>query len=374
MKSTARTLRIRYVFAILALIGAISPAWSYELVSEYIKAIDDNDRILGSLRDNYLIYNRGYMALYNATGTKVFDRKINATMTPTMSDNGKFLGLVTYAGSGPNEFKTARLDMLDLSGKVLWTLKDPVANRFIIADNGSIYGIEGVEGMSPTRIHLYDRDGDRNSIVPVNNYHGLTIAPSCGRFLVDRALDGLDIYDTLGTLVGSLPTAKNYRFDRDDRYIATFFNGTLRLYQDLKEVMTITSSEIDIEDMAIDVKTNRAVLLAAKRLEVFELTTGKKLWEFPLLKEEEWFSSLDLSADGQRIVCGMDINLGTLVAKEKRHVEGYVYLFPIGGQTMASRKVTYGRWGVGMPRVVFSTGGGAIMMETRSNIEKFRIK
>lgn len=374
MDAMAMRKHILFIFITLALAWATSPVWAYELVSEYTIPVDDNDHVLGSLRDNYLVYNRGYMVLYNGMGKRLFDRKINAAVTPTMSENGKFLGLVTYAGSGPNEFKTVRLEMLDPSGKVQWTLKEPVANRFVIADNGSFYGIEGVEGMSPTRIHLYDRYGDRNSIVPVSNYHGLIISPSGGRFLVDRALDGLEVYDTLGTLLANLPTAKNYMFDRDDRYIATFFNGNLHIYQDLKEVMTIKSSEIDIEDMAIDVKGNRAVLLASKRLEVFELTTGKKLWEYPLLEEKQWFTSVDLSGDGQRIVCGMDINLGTLVAKEKRHVEGFVYLFPIGGQTMASRRLTYPRWGVGLPRVVFTSGGGSIMVETRDSIEKLRIK
>ncbi|MDD4052937.1 MAG: hypothetical protein PHR28_13710 [candidate division Zixibacteria bacterium] len=374
MDATAIKRHIILSLVILALGWAISPAWAYELASEYTVKVDDNEHVLGSLRDNYLVYNRGYMVLYNGMGKRLFDRKISSAVTPTMSENGKYLGLVTYAGSGPNEFKTVRLEMLDPAGKVRWTLKEPVANRFIIADNGSFYGIEGVEGMSPTRIHLYDQYGNRNCIVPINNYHGLTISPSGARFLVDRALDGLEIYDTLGTLLGALPTAKNCMFDRDERYIATFFNGVLHIYQDLKEVMTITSSEINIEDMAIDVKGNRAVLLAAKRLEVFELTTGKKLWEYPILEEKQWFTTLDLSADGQRIVCGMDINLGTLVVKEKRHVEGYIYLFPIGGQTQASRKVTYARWGVGVPRVVFSSGGGTIIAETREKIEKFRIK
>lgn len=374
MKATARKRHVFLIFAMLVLGAAISPVWAYELVSEYTVPVDDNDRIMGSLRDNFLVYNRGYMVLYNNMGKRLFDRKIKLATSPTMSANGKHIGLVTYAGSGPSEFKTVRLEMLDPNGKVLWTLKEPVANRFILADNGGIYGIEGVEGMSPTRIHLYDRYGDRNSIIPVNNYHGLTISPSGGRLLVDRALDGLEIYDTLGNLLAALPTAKFYRFDRDERYLATFFDGVLRIYQDLKEVLTITSSEIDLEDMALDIKADRAVLLAPKRLEVFELTTKKKLWEFPLLEEEKSFTSLDLSEDGQRIACGVDINLGTGVVKGKRHVEGYVYLFPIGGQTLSLRKVTYSRWGIGLPRVVFAGGGGAVMMETRENVEKLRIK
>lgn len=363
-----------FLFALLALSAVVAPLSGYEMVSEYTVTVDENEHVMGSMRDNFLVYNRGYMVLYNNMGKRLFDRKINAAVTPTLSPSGKFLGLVTYAGSGPNEFKTVKLEMYDPNGKSLWTLKEPVANKFVLADNGGIYGIEGVEGMSPTRIHLYDRYGDRNSIIPVNNYHGLTISPSGGRLLVDRALDGLDVYDTLGALLATLPTAKYHRFDRDERYLATFFNGAVHLYQDLKEVKTITSAEIDLKDMALDVTANRVVLVAPKRLEVFELTTGRKVWEFPLLEEERSFTSVDISSDGERIVCGVDVNLGTGVVREKRHVEGYVYLFPIGGQTMASKKVTYGRWGVDLPRVVFSSGGGGVMVETRENIEKLRIR
>lgn len=374
MDAMAVKRNVIFFLLLLVLGGMAAPVWAYELVSEYTIPLDEKDHIMGSLRDNFLVYNRGYMVLYNNMGKQLFDRKINGAVTPTVSPNGKCLGLVTYAGSGPNEFKTAKLEMLDSNGKVLWTLKEPVANKFILADNGGIYGIEGVEGMSPTRIHLYDRNGDRNSIIPVNNYHGLTVSPSGGRLLVDRALDGLEVHDTLGNLLATLPTAKFYRFDRDDRYLVTFFNGVLHVYQDLKEVKTITSAEIDLEDMAVDVAADRVVLASPKRLEVFQLTTGAKMWEFPLLEEEKSFTSVDMSPDGQRIVCGVDVNLGTGVVKEKRHVEGYVYLFPIGGQTLVSRKVTYGRWGVGVPRVVFSAGGGGVMMETRENVEKLRIK
>ena len=99
MDATAMRKHILFIFITLALAWATSPVWAYELVSEYTIPVDDNDHVLGSLRDNYLVYNRGYMVLYNGMGKRLFDRKINAAVTPTMSENGKFLGLVTYVGA-----------------------------------------------------------------------------------------------------------------------------------------------------------------------------------------------------------------------------------------------------------------------------------
>lgn len=360
--------------AVVLLLAAATAVHGYELVSEYSINVDENEKVMGSMQGNFLVYNRGFMALYNPMGKQAFSRKLKSTIKPVLSDNGKYLGLVTYSDKGVSDMKTLQLEMVDPMGKTIWKLANPPANSFVLADNGLIFGIEGVVGMSTTRIHMYDQNGDRMAIIPAPNFSALAIAPSGKKFLVDRGRDGLDVYDSLGALIINLPLATNYTFDSDDRYLATFFNGVFHLFQDEKEVSTIKAAGLVIEDMAINVAANIVVLMSVKQLEIFELTTGKLLWDFALTEEEKSFTSLDMSGDAARFTCGVDVNLGTPVVREKRHVEGYLYLFDTKGRTMTQRKETYTRWGVGLPRGVFSSSGGAIMLETREKIEKLRIK
>jgi len=350
------------------------PAISADLVSEINIPLTEKDRVLGSLEGNFLIYGRPNITMYDQQGKAIFTRKLTNNIKPTLSPNGKYLGLITYADHSPTDLKTLAFERFDENGKFLWKLTKPDANTFMIADNGAIFGIEGVKGISPNRIHMYDQYGDIINILNLKSYHGIAIAPSGGKFIIDRARDGLDVYDSLGNFLATLPVSKNYVFDRDHRYIATFFQAVFHLFQDEKEVVSFRSSEAVIKDMAIDVEKNLAVFMSVKRLEVYELTTKKRLWEYRLRDERLFFTSLHVSNDGQYIACGVDVNGGTPVPKAMRHVEGYVYLFPIDGSTLDKHHETYKTWGTNLPNGVFIPDSKGLWVQTREKLEKFLIK
>ncbi len=358
----------------VAVLAASVPCQAINLVSEYSIKLDSNDRVLGSLSENFLVYGRPQITLYNSRGKAIFSRKLKNNVKPTLSPQGKYLGLVTYADRSPTDLKTVKLELFDQAGKSLWKMSDPAPNSFILTDQGTIFGIEGVKGIPPTRIYLYNKYGTQLNILPIKEYHGLEIAPSAAKFIVDKAREGLDVYDSLGSLLATLPASEKYVFDRDDRYIGIFYESVFHLYQDEKEVATIKTAENTLRDMVTNVGKDLFVAMGPKRLQVFQLTMQKLLWEFPLDPAPLSYSSLSLSPDGRFIVCGVDVNAGTLVPKDKRHVEGYVYLFPIDGRGMITRKETYDLWGIGIPRTVFSQTGGAVILETREKVEKFKLQ
>jgi hypothetical protein len=342
--------------------------------SEFKVALKEKDRVLGSLSGNFIVYGRPYVAMYNNRGKKIFSKKVKNNIKPTLSPNGKYFALTTYADRSPTDFKAVKFSMYDPAGKFLWKMDNPKPKTFYIADNGAIFGLDGVEGIPQAKLYMYDQYGDIRSIVSMEAYHGMLISPGGGKVIIDKARGGLDVFDSLGTLLGTLPVSKNYAFDQDERYIATFFQGIFRLFQDEKEVAIIESPEQVIREMKINVEKNLAVLLAAKRLEIYELTTGRQIWEYQIPEGKQWFSSLDMSADGRFIAVGMDINRGNPVPKDERHIEGYVYLFPTTGKSSFRVKETYKLWSPGLPRGVFSPTGGSLMLQTREKLEKYKIK
>lgn len=362
------------IIIIAAVLAASIPCQALNLVSEYSIKLDPNDRVLGSLGENFLIYGRPQITLYNSRGKPIFSRKLKNNVKPTLSPRGKYLGLITYADRSPTDLKTVQFELLDQAGKSLWKMADPEPNSYDITDQGTIFGIEGVKGIPPTRVYLYNRYGTQLNIIPVKEFHGLEIAPSAAKFIIDKAREGLDVYDSLGNLLANLPAAEKCVFDKNDRYIGIFFEGEFRLYQDEKEVATIKTAENTLREMRLNVDQDLLAVAGPKQLQVFQLTTQKLLWEYPLDAEPLSYSSLSLSPDGKFIVCGIDFNGGTLVSKDKRHVEGYVYLFPINGQSMINRKETYDLWGIGLPKTVFSESGGSVILETREKIEKLRLR
>jgi len=359
---------------IAAILAAAVPCQALNLVSEYSIKLDKNDRVLGSLGENYLVYGRPNITLYNTRGKAVFSRKLTNNVKPVMSPNGKYLGLVTYADHSPTDLKTTKLELFDRAGKFLWKMTDPTPNSFIITDQGTIFGIEGVKGIPPTRIYLYNKYGTQLNVLVAKEYHGLEIAPSAAKFIIDKAGEGLDVYDSLGNMLASLPASEEYTFDKDDRYIGVFFERTFRLYQDEKEVATIKTDETTLRGMALNVEKDLYVAMGPKVLQVFQLTTQKLLWEFPLTDEKLTYSSLSLSPDGQFVACGIDVNGGSLVPKDRRHVQGFLYVFTSDGKVLATKQEDYDLWGIGLPRAEFSQSGGSVILETREKVEKFRLK
>ncbi len=358
--------------ASLMLLG--SSASALDLTKQFSIPLKKKARVLGETSDHFAIYNRPNLTIYNSRGKQIYKKSLKNNVKPSLSPDGRILALVTYADRSPTSLKTVKLSLYNQAGKFKWKLDNPPANSYTITNQGMIFGLEGIEGMGGSRMHIYDQYGDRLNILNLKAMHGLEISPSGAKFIIDQARAGLLVYDSLGEKLASIPVSSQYKFDQDDRYLGAFFQGKFSLYQDEKLVKTISTKELSIVDFEMNVAENILVVMSNKWLEIFDLITGDQKWQYRLLEEQQWYSSLSLSADGKFISTGIDYNLGNSVAKDKRHVKGIVDLFRADGKNMIRHQETYELWGMHLPRGVFSTSGGSLIVTTREVIKKLRIK
>jgi len=346
-----------------------------DLIQQYTVSLDKKDRILGSMSGDYVVYGRPFIKVINNDGKQLFSKKLKNNVKPTVSPNGNYIGLATYTDRDPTNLRATRMDVYSSSGKYEYKINKPRATMFEIADNGRVFGIEGVPGISPTTIHIYDTGGKWLSDLTVEMFHALVVAPSGDKFIVDMAADGLGLYDGQGKLIEVLPAADHFSFDsHDDSYVGVFFQGEFHLYNNGREEKIVRSTEGSIIDLAFDIQSDLLVLLADKRIESYALGTGKMVWDFRLIENEQWFTCLDIAANGSYMLCGVDVNRGSDVPKDKRHTEGYVFVFSADGKVNARHKETYNVWGKGFPRAAFSESGNALLMATREKIKKFTIQ
>lgn len=347
---------------------------SLDLTNQFNISLKEKDRVLGKTSENFAIYNRPDLTVYNSRGKLIYKKKLKNNVKPTLSPDGRILALVTYADRSPTSLKTTRLAIYDRSGKMKWKLDNPPANSFTITNYGTIFGLEGIEGMGGSRMHLYDQYGDLLTTLNLDAMHGLEVSPSGAKFIIDKARAGLVVYDSLGEKLATMPVSSQYKFDKDDRYMGTFFQGKFRLYQDEKLVKEISTKDLTIVNFEINVEENILVVMSNKWLEIYDLITGDQRWQYRLLEEQQWYSSLSLSPDARFISTGIDYNLGNSVPKDKRHVKGVIDLFRADGKNMTRHKETYKLWGMHFPRGEFSSSGGSIIITTREAIKKFRIR
>ncbi|MEZ5358733.1 MAG: hypothetical protein R3F48_07845 [Candidatus Zixiibacteriota bacterium] len=361
------------IFTIICIFSISHIASALELVQEESINLGDQDRVYGSMEGNFLVYGRPNIKIYNERLKQVWSKQLKNNTKPVMSPNGDYFGLVLYNDHSPTSLQTLRFSFYDSRGNLEWKLDKLPATTFEMADNGYIFGIEGVPGISPTRIHLYDKYSDRLSVIPADKYHGLKASPDGLKLVVDRS-DDLAVYDSLGNQLAILPAAQEYIIDRDNRYIGLFSNGIFRLFQDEKEVQRFEISEREIVDLAIHVEAGLLVVMSEKRTEIYDIVTGRLKLNVQVKDLKESFTSLDISPDGRFVACGADINAGSTVSKAKRHVDGFVYIIPTSGDPMLKRKITYKSWSVGLPKVQFSKAGASVFVQTGDSLTKYRLK
>lgn len=363
------------IYCIIALLLLLNTTVSsLSLVEQNSLPLEAKDRILGETSENFATYNRPNLIMYNSRGKVIYKKELKNNVKPSVSPDGRVLALVTYADRSPTSLKTVKLSLYDHQGKFKWKLDNPPASSFTITNQGTIFGLEGIEGMGGSRMHLYDQYGDRLNILDLRAMHGLEISPSGAKFLIDMAKGGVVVYDSLGEQLSAMSVSSQYKFDKDDRYLGLYFQGKFRLYQDEKLVKTISTKVLSIVDFEMNVESNVLVVMSKKRLEFYDLITGDFKWEYRLSESAQSYSSLSISPDGKFISTGIDYNLGSIVPKGKRHVKGEIYLYRTDGKNMAVHEETYQLWGLNLPRGEFSPSGGSLVITTREFIKKFRIQ
>ncbi|MEE9441215.1 MAG: hypothetical protein V3V99_00915 [candidate division Zixibacteria bacterium] len=363
------------IIGTLALIFlSVVPASALRLEKSYSILLEENSRVMGSMRDNYLVYSRPDIRMYNIRGREIFSRRLKNNVKPTISPNGEHLGLITYADNSPTSLQTIKLELFDRNGKYQWAINKPAPNDFILTNSGKIFGIEGVLGISPVRVYLYSEYGDLVNILTFeDDYKGIEIAPSGNKFVIDRSYNGYFVYDSTGNLLKNIPECTKFVFDRDDRYFGVFFQKYFHLYQDEKEIIAIETEEFEIKDMVMNVEANVLVLLSKNLIEVYELTSGKQLWKYRFAEKDNQFTVLDLSDDGEYLVCGLDKSKGIEVPKEERHIEGEIYLIPTNGKTLFRQRAQYKDWSPDFPKGFFGSGNRSVYLLTKEELTKYRI-
>lgn len=361
------------IFIAFAFVFIFTGYVAAEAVSQYKIALKEKDKIPGTGKGNILVYGRPYVVMYDETGKKLFSKKLKNNVKPTISMSGNYLGLITFADRSPTDLKTVSFRVYNSSGNSLYKIPKPASHSFIIGNNGAVYGIEGVKGISPAKIHFYNHETNPIKSPRFASYRAVLVSPSGERCLIDSG-DSLYVFGVNGDRLYSLPRGEKYRFDVNDQYVAWFSGGMFRLYKKDKLLTRIESTENSIIELAVDTEANIVVLMAQKHLEVYDLAEGRLLWEFRLLEKEKLFTSLAISPDGKRIACGIDINLGVDVPKSERHIEGYLYLFSVEGKMVYRHQEKYNRWRKGTPRVDFCNNSGAVLMITGEKIESFLVE
>ncbi len=308
-------------------------------------------------------------------GKKSFQMDLKSNQSVVTSEDGNFFGITTYSKNAPPGFLSAkRFELYSSAGNKLWEIQDPEVSDFRISNGGMVVGISGGEGNPESDLAFYDPNGGLLFKTKIRYPQAISFSRNGQYVLVNSAKDGLMIFDRSGNLKFNMGLCQKFSISPDGAHVATVASGDLKFYYEGKP----TGKEIKVASLVREIcfspEGEYLCAIDKKNLYLFEVKTGKLLWQRVLKKAGLSFISVDVAHDAEKIIAGVDFDKGRKVPPEDRHTQGYVYLFDKSGKLTWERKLSYKLWNAFVPEVKFSQAGSEFSVKTRERIYLFELK
>ena len=372
--STRQNLKISLALILLSFLFihtslAVEPALVFELPIE-------GRMVMGSISVGNLILSthEGFQVL-TSDGKQSYQANLKPNQGLVTSADGRFFGITTYSKSTSTDFLSAEsFALYSADGSKLWEIKKTVASDFHISNQANlVVGVSSGEGSQKSRLIFYNHTGDSIRSNEVGLFQGISFSSDGKYVFINSGKDGLLAYDDSGNLKGSLGLSEKFATSGDGEYVAAISNGALEFFYQTKTMGISPKTDLlSAREMSFSPDNRYLSVVDKKSLYLFEVKTGKLLWQFTLEKPELSFISVDVTSNAEKIIAGIDFDKGRGVAPEERHTNGFVYLFDKEGRITWQKELSYKLWGASFPQVQFSSDETRFSVITREKIYLFK--
>jgi len=308
-------------------------------------------------------------------GKESFQMNLKPNQGLVTSEKGEFFGITTYSKGAPAGFLAAkRFELYSTDGKKLWEVDPAFGGTAFYISNGAnlVVGISSGEGSLESRLVFYNHIGDLIFGTRISFPQGISFSSNGKYVLVNSAKDGLLTFDDSGDLTANFGLCEKFAISSDGEYMATISAGNLRFYHQGKPIGNGLKINLLVREMSFSLENKYLSVIDKKNLYLFEVQTGKLVWQYTLDQPELSFISVDISSDAEKIIAGIDFDKGRKAPPEQRHTKGLVYIFDKDGKSIWGNELSYKLWSSLFPRVQFSSDGKRFSIITREKIYSFK--
>jgi outer membrane protein assembly factor BamB len=367
MRSARRYLVFVFVFFLFESGLALEP----ELISEMSV---EGKVVGGDILDGKLIFSSPErLVVSTSEGKESFQVSLRPNQAVVASEDGGFFGITTYSTDVPTGFLAAkRFELYSADGKKLWKIDDPEVSEFYISNGAElIVGISAGDESPESRLAFFDRTGELVSSTTVGFLNGVSFSANGEYFLVNSAKDGLISFGESGQLKGNFGPCDKFAISSDGEHVATWSDGHLRLFHQGKPMGPSLKINRFVRAMSFSPENQYLAVVDRKSLYLFEVARGELLWQHTLDQPELSFISADVSAEGETVIAGVDLDRGREARRQERHTTGLVYILDKNGKITWQREFSYKLWAALFPRVRFSSDGTRFWVMTRERVYLF---
>jgi hypothetical protein len=316
------------------------------------------------------------LSVLDSEGKEAFHLELKPNQGVTSSDDGLFFGITTYSTKASPGFLAAEsFELFAAEGSKLWEVEDPEVSSFHISDGARlVVGLSGGEGVSNSWLVFYNGKGEEINRTEVSYPQAISFS-SNGRYVfVNSATDGLLAFHDSGGSKFNLGPCEQFTVSSDGEHIAVVGEGNLKLFHQGKLKDDVLKISPLVRGMRFSPENAYLAVIDKKSLSLLETDTGKLLWQQHLNQSGRSFISLDVSADAEMIIAGIDIDKGREVPQNERHTRGWVLIFDKDGEIIWEKQFSYQLWSIFFPKVSFSSDGERFSVVTREKVYLFEVE
>lgn len=306
------------------------------------------------------------LTFIDQTGKTLISRNLRGNELITFpSDGGQVIGVTRYNDHSPSTLKPVAFDLYDLAGNRLYRLEKPEFSSVVVSPAGNaIVGLEGVEGLSESVLHFHDRRGQKVASSTVEFYQGGRFSADGSIFVFATAKDGILAYTADGKASAAYGQGAVYDLSADGSIFAVWRDGALRMYAHGKRVATLETDDI-VRVVAVSANGKYFGWAGPVRAAVYAMGSDTAICEATPLTVQGNFRSLAINDDGRHFAVGVDIDGGSKLPSEQRHVRGQAMIYDFAGRLLAQKDISYAQWNAWVPRVRFVADDSTLVVITR---------
>jgi|GEM_PF-1958193 hypothetical protein len=326
--------------------------------------------------------NSGNLIVVDGRSAVAYDKRfrpgpflsMNSDQQLTVADNGMYYGLISPYKAGVFQKELLhRIDIHDARHNVIWSFEGLAHGSYYISPSGDyMIFAGGTVGAFDWQVIVCNSD-QTATLLDIDALKEIRFASDGSRFVIDGGPRGVYLYDKSGRRLKEFEPQNSFAISATGEYFAVVKARILSIYRDTSLLSGNIAVDGEVIAIKISEKSNRLYYISAFNLVVVDMGKGTRIWGYKPETAQYRFTSLDLSVDHQYIACGVILNLGASVPKDKRHPKGYIYMFDIGRNFIRKAEFPNTAWATGQPEVGFWPDQRTILVRTHDRILTFEM-
>nr|MBN2276697.1 hypothetical protein [candidate division Zixibacteria bacterium] len=357
---------IKYALILIILIPA--GAHSFRLRQLESIPLEGGAKVYGQASGNIVIASKSGLKFFDCRWKPRFELAPDSAVRSVVAESGLYYGIEGQIPSLNGRAPVNIINIYNARQLPLWSAYDLASGEYYLSPDGNFLVVaSGAEGLNDYELLIYHID--RQVIkVSIGSFVGLTISSDSKFILVDCGSRGVRLLNSDGKILGKYDYQKKYAFSEDGRLAGFYVNGRITIIEPGKNERRLDFQKTLLNDMVIRDDLGRLALAFSDEFIMADLKDGRVLWKYPPNIKLGKYVSADISPNGKFAAGGVDVSRGSDVDIAERHVQGFIHVYDIGGQTVEKFEVGYSGYGQGMPEVVFSPDNRTIVVQTKDSL------